>query len=70
MSARHSRACLRRTEAERSRSDPLRVLSRREMEVMLLLAEGRSSDEVGIYLAISPKTVASYKQGIQEKLKT
>lgn len=55
---------------EKSKSIPLSELSRREMEVMLLLAEGRSADEIGSYLAISAKTVASYKQRIHGKLST
>lgn len=55
---------------EKSGSISLGELSRREMEVMLFLAEGRSSDEIATYLSISPKTVASYKQRIHDKLKT
>ena len=48
----------------------LSTLSRREMEVMLMLAQGRLPSEIGNYLKISPKTVASYKQRINGKLKT
>jgi len=55
---------------EGSAFSPLNQLSLREMEVMLSLAEGRSPEEIANHLFISPKTVASYKQRIHDKLHT
>lgn len=53
-------------------SNPVSItaLSRREMEVTVLLAEGRTPVEIGTCLAISPKTVSSYKRRIHTKLET
>lgn len=50
--------------------DPLKKLSRREMDVLVMLAEGKSHQEVAELLAISQKTVASYKYRIHQKLNT
>jgi two-component system response regulator NreC len=43
-------------------------LSERERDVLLLVAGGYSAAEIGERLAISPKTVETYKQRITEKL--
>lgn len=47
---------------------PFDELSSREMEVMLMLVQGRGTKEIGEALSISPKTVATYKYRIQDKL--
>jgi two-component system invasion response regulator UvrY len=47
---------------------PFADLSAREMEVMLMLAEGRKVAEIAEVLHLSPKTVATYKYRIYEKL--
>jgi DNA-binding NarL/FixJ family response regulator len=44
-------------------------LSRRELEVFTLLADGRTVKEIADSLHISPKTVESHKYNIMEKLK-
>lgn len=44
-------------------------LTRREREVMMLLTEGRTSNEIAGVLAISSHTVDWYINGLQEKLK-
>jgi len=49
-------------------SSPFADLSAREMEVMLMLAEGRKVAEIAEVLHLSPKTVATYKYRIYEKL--
>ena len=49
-------------------SSPFDVLSTREMEVMLLLAQGKRPKEIGEAVCLSPKTVATYKYRILEKL--
>jgi len=43
-------------------------LTRRELEVMLLLAEGLGHMEIGRRLVISPKTVGTHVEHIYEKL--
>ncbi len=54
-------------EAE-AHSDPLQLLSERESEVLRLTAEGFTAAEIGEQLAISPKTVDTYRQRFMEKL--
>ena len=44
------------------------VLTKREEEILRLLATGATSKEIGNTLNISPKTVDTYKQRIQDKL--
>jgi len=43
-------------------------LTDREREVMQLIAEGYTAPEIGEQLAISPKTVDTYKQRVNDKL--
>jgi DNA-binding NarL/FixJ family response regulator len=43
-------------------------LTQREQDVLKYVAEGYSAPEIGDKLSISPKTVDTYKQRIQEKL--
>lgn len=47
---------------------PFDCLSAREMEVMLMLADGRKIPEIAEILHLSPKTVATYKYRIFEKV--
>jgi len=47
---------------------PLESLSRRERQVLQLLAEGRSAPEIGTAISISPRTVETYRTRIYEKL--
>lgn len=49
---------------------PFAGLSAREMEVMLMLAEGRKVADIAEVMHLSPKTVATYKYRIYEKLNT
>ncbi len=48
-------------------TDPAASLSRREVEVIRLLAEGLSNEQIGQRLFISPHTVANHVQRILEK---
>jgi DNA-binding NarL/FixJ family response regulator len=43
-------------------------LSRREREILLLLAEGRTELEIAAVLVLSPKTVATHIQNVLRKL--
>lgn len=52
----------------RSADVDLQLLSRRELEVLRLLAEGRRTKEVGAMLQISAKTVETYRSRIMLKL--
>jgi DNA-binding NarL/FixJ family response regulator len=47
---------------------PLARLSAREREVMQLVVEGWSSAEIADHLALSPKTVDTYRSRLMEKL--
>jgi DNA-binding NarL/FixJ family response regulator len=51
--------------AERERFEKL---TQRERDVLRLVAQGYSAPEIGERLHISPKTVDTYKQRVQEKL--
>jgi len=48
--------------------NPLELLSRREREILQLVAEGHSSAEIGTLLFLSPKTVDSYRSRLMAKL--
>jgi DNA-binding NarL/FixJ family response regulator len=48
--------------------DSASVLSPREREIIQLLAEGKSNNEVGDMLYISAKTVETHRAHIMEKL--
>jgi DNA-binding NarL/FixJ family response regulator len=50
------------------RRSPLETLSQREREVLQLVAEGHSSAAVGRRLALSPKTVDTYRSRLMRKL--
>jgi DNA-binding NarL/FixJ family response regulator len=51
-----------------TRTGPLDSLSDREREVLQLATEGRTSQEIGILLSLSPKTVETYRSRIMTKL--
>ena len=59
---------LNRRSTETSDSDPYDKLSNREREILPLLAESRSNDDIGVQLQISPYTVQTYRQRIMRKL--
>ncbi|MDH7486385.1 MAG: response regulator transcription factor [Anaerolineae bacterium] len=47
---------------------PLERLTPRERQVLQLVAEGKSSAEIGDILALSPKTVDTYRSRLMQKL--
>jgi len=47
---------------------PLQRLSRREREILQLVVEGHSSTEIGRLIALSSKTVDSYRSRLMQKL--
>ena len=59
---------LSRRAASQSEQERFEQLTQREQNVLRLVAQGYSAPEIGEQLFISPKTVDTYKQRIQEKL--
>jgi len=49
-------------------SSPLSDLSAREMQVMMMITQGKSINEVSESLFLSPKTVSTYRYRLYEKL--
>jgi DNA-binding NarL/FixJ family response regulator len=49
-------------------ASPLDSLSARERQVLQLVAEGRSSAEIGSLIHLSPKTVETYRSRLMKKL--
>ncbi|HNT77079.1 MAG TPA: response regulator transcription factor [Anaerolineae bacterium] len=49
-------------------SSPLDCLSPREQEILQLVAEGKSNNEIGALLYLSPKSVHTYRKRLMEKL--
>lgn len=62
-----ARELIRKESAEPDR-DRFDHLTPRERDVLRLVAQGYSAPEIGTQLGISPKTVDTYKQRIEEKL--
>ena len=52
----------------RDKSDPYEHLTDREKDVLKLLVEGHSTQEIAELLVLSPKTVAGYKTSLMSKL--
>jgi DNA-binding NarL/FixJ family response regulator len=50
-------------------TDPLESLSARERQVLQLVVEGRTSASIATLLALSPKTVETYRSRFMEKLR-
>ena len=53
-----------------NQQSPFDGLSAREMEVMLMLADGRKIADIANIMHLSPKTIATYKYRIFDKLNT
>ncbi len=51
-----------------TKQSPIELLSSRELEVMQMVADGKSSAEIAEVLYISPKTVETYRSRIMSKL--
>ena len=47
---------------------PLDSLSRREREILQLVAEGHCSSKIGALISISPKSVETYRSRLMQKL--
>ena len=54
--------------ANPDQDDPLSVLSPRERQVIVMVARGQSSAQIGESLHLSPKTVATYRSRLMAKL--
>ena len=66
--ARVRRSLRRRTERWPEPDDVLAELTPRELEILVLLASGKSSKEIACKLVISPRTVSTHVQHILGKL--
>lgn len=53
---------------ERGPDHPLERLSRRELQVLKLIVEGHTSNEVGGLLGLSPKSIDTYRSRMMSKL--
>ncbi len=53
---------------EKRDADPVELLSKREFEVLSLIASGQTYKEIASKLDLSPKTVSTYRTRILEKL--
>jgi len=53
---------------EKRDTDPVELLSKREFEVLSLIAAGKTYKEIAGKLGLSPKTVSTYRTRILEKL--
>ncbi len=51
-----------------SKQSPLDRLSEREMQVILQLSHGETARDISVRLALSPKTISTYKHRVREKL--
>lgn len=51
-----------------SEQSPLDRLSEREMQIILQLSHGETAREISTRLALSPKTISTYKHRVREKL--
>ena len=51
-----------------SRADPLERLSAREIEVLKLVVDGNSSNQVAAVLGLSPKSIDTYRSRLMTKL--
>ncbi|MCP4995056.1 MAG: UvrY/SirA/GacA family response regulator transcription factor [Gammaproteobacteria bacterium] len=47
---------------------PFRVLSQREMQVLIMITQGQKTQEISDSLCLSPKTVSTYRHRLFEKL--
>ncbi|RLA73263.1 MAG: DNA-binding response regulator [Epsilonproteobacteria bacterium] len=56
------------TELDKETTSPLEALSKREYEVLSLIASGDSYKEIAEKLSLSPKTVSTYRTRILDKL--
>ena len=56
------------TASERANQDPYGKLTERERDVLKLLAEGHSTQEIADILVITPKTVEGHKTNLMSKL--
>jgi len=53
---------------EKRNTDPIELLSKREYEVLSLIASGQTYKDIANKLELSPKTVSTYRTRILEKL--
>jgi DNA-binding CsgD family transcriptional regulator len=55
-------------EKQRDTAEDAPYLSQREIEILTLIAEGKTDNEIAIRLCLSAKTVSWYVEGIRARL--
>jgi DNA-binding NarL/FixJ family response regulator len=55
-------------ELQEERKNPSEILSKREFEVLIMIAKGMNYKEIAEKLMLSPKTVSTYRTRVLEKL--
>jgi len=56
------------SQVDDSGESPFESLSARELQVMLLMLEGRKINEISEQLCLSPKTVSTYRHRLHDKV--
>lgn len=54
--------------AGQAKESPLAKLSAREMQIMMMITQGQSTQEICNTLFLSPKTISTYRSRLNEKL--
>ena len=54
--------------SEEDKSSVFSTLTKRERQVLQLMAEGKTTKQIGLKLHISPKTVEAHRLRVMEKL--
>jgi two-component system invasion response regulator UvrY len=54
--------------AAQSDESPLKKLSPREMQIMMMIVQGQGNQQISDTLFLSPKTISTYRHRIYEKL--
>ncbi len=65
----HTRDCVRGARAQIAAQGPLSKLTRRERQVLGLLADGATSKHIAETLGISPRTVGAHRSSVMKKLR-
>jgi DNA-binding NarL/FixJ family response regulator len=53
---------------DRTEKTPWEILTQREKEVIKLIAEGKRTKEIAVYLSLSPKTIEKHRTNLMKKL--
>jgi len=54
--------------SNRGSDSPLKLLSPREMQIMMMIVQGQGNQQISDSLFLSPKTISTYRHRLFEKL--